>query len=660
MASSKGIDVPVTGNTAPLRKSLTRAEKQLQQFSANARREMTSAARSFAVTGGAVAAMGVAVTMNAEQARIANRRLAQLAATSGLFGNESGKVTQRLSAYAGELERTTAVEAEAIKEAQGILLTFKKIAVTATVAGSAFDRATQAALDMAGAGFGTAQTNAVQLGKALEDPIKGINALARSGITFTEQEKAKIKALVESNKMLEAQGIILDAIEGQVLGAAAATASSTAKMRVSLGQVGDVIGGVLLPAFDFLSVKAQAFGQYAEQNRALVAGLTTALLTSVVAFKAVRVAVTTTTVVMTALPAISAAVVAAYTAIKVAAGLAAVGNFSLAASALAVQASTVVGIATATAAAIAIGVLTAKVMGNANAMDNLAASTYGAKQSYEELYKFAPFVGRVLTQFDELVVQNEQNQKAASDKAKQAEKQRWESFKNNLKTAQEAIREYVASISEAIGREVSLSRAVSDAARSQQDAQDGIQEALKNRARAYEDLDQAKANRDASAYAKALQDIKAAEDAVTAAQQVKPKSYTEVFKEQIAAAKEFAGYAKQLIAAGIGKAGLAQILDLGPVAGVQVAKDLLAGTAGLTVSDVRTSLQEVADVGTAAGMATPGAKAALEATAGKTGTTYNVTVNAGVGDKNEIAKQVVELLQSYEKRFGSVPIKVKK
>jgi hypothetical protein len=63
---------------------------------------------------------------------------------------------------------------------------------------------------MGAAGFGTAEMNAVQLGKALNDPIKGIAALAKSGVTFTEQEKDKIKTLVESNKLLEAQDMVLE------------------------------------------------------------------------------------------------------------------------------------------------------------------------------------------------------------------------------------------------------------------------------------------------------------------------------------------------------------------------------------------------------------------------------------------------------------------
>jgi hypothetical protein len=121
--------------------------------------------------------------------------------------------------------------------------------LTATVdtAGGAFDRATVAALDMAAAGFGSAESNAVQLGKALEDPIKGINALTRSGITFTDAEKEKIKTMVESGNVLDAQTMILEAIEKQVGGTAEATATGSQKMALALGNVSEAIGAALLP-----------------------------------------------------------------------------------------------------------------------------------------------------------------------------------------------------------------------------------------------------------------------------------------------------------------------------------------------------------------------------------------------------------------------------
>jgi phage-related protein len=153
-------------------------------------------------------------------------------------------------------------------------------------AGGAFDRATKAALDMAAAGFGTAEGNAVQLGKALQDPIKGLAALAKSGVTFTEQEKEKIKTLVESGKELQAQEMILKAIEGQVGGTAEASASSFDKMKFSIAGVSDTFGDMMLPVIDALAPKLAAFSAWAQENPELmkiVVGTFVALTAAVVA-----------------------------------------------------------------------------------------------------------------------------------------------------------------------------------------------------------------------------------------------------------------------------------------------------------------------------------------------------------------------------------------
>ena len=143
---------------------------------------------------------------------------------------------------------------------------------------------------------------------------------------------------------------------------------------------------------------------------------------------------------------------------------------------------------------------------------------------------------------------------------------------------------------------------------------------------------------------------------MTAAQDVKTKSYGDIFREQIASAKEFGGNLQSLIKAGLGKAGLAQLLNLGPVAGNAVAKDLLAGTGGLTVGGLNADLASVAAAGTAVGMSLPGV---TEALSGTVGNNYNITIQAGVGDPVAIGKEVAAVLNSYGAKTGGVPMVVK-
>jgi hypothetical protein len=181
-----------------------------------------------------------------------------------------GAATDRVSAYAESLEKTVAVDADVIKATQTKLGTFANLTKSVGKAGGAFDRATVAALDMAAAGFGSAEGNAVQLGKALQNPIKGITALAKSGVDFTEQEKEKIKALTESGDLLGAQEIILKAVEGQVGGTAAASASSFDKMKFALAGVSDTFGDMLLPVIDAIAPKLAAFSAWATENPELM------------------------------------------------------------------------------------------------------------------------------------------------------------------------------------------------------------------------------------------------------------------------------------------------------------------------------------------------------------------------------------------------------
>lgn len=214
----------------------------------------TNGLKNLAKYGGIAAAGLGAVALNfvkgAEFAKQADDRLGAINKSMGLFGAQTDQVTERLIKFGDTGEYKYGILAETIKDTQSKLLTFANIAKEADITGGLFDRATVAALDLQAAGFGEASQNAVQLGKALQDPIKGITALARSGVTFTAQEKEKIKALVQSGKMYEAQETLLKAIEMQVGGTAASTATATFKIGAAFGHVRDELGTLLLPLFE--------------------------------------------------------------------------------------------------------------------------------------------------------------------------------------------------------------------------------------------------------------------------------------------------------------------------------------------------------------------------------------------------------------------------
>lgn len=144
----------------------------------------------------------------------------------------------------------TGIEDEAIQSSANLLLTFKNVRNEVGEGANIFDRATAAAQDLAAAGFGDAEGASKMLGKALNDPIAGISALGRAGVTFTEQQKDQIKAMVASGDVLGAQKIIMAEVESQVGGAAEASATAAEKLATKWGNFKESIGTALLPVVD--------------------------------------------------------------------------------------------------------------------------------------------------------------------------------------------------------------------------------------------------------------------------------------------------------------------------------------------------------------------------------------------------------------------------
>ena len=262
MARALGVNIVSTFDSKGIRKAINDFKKLegagnkatfgLRTFDKAVTNGVKNVAKFGAIAGAAFGAVSFGLVKVAEAAATSNARIEQINKSMGLFGGAAQQVTDRLIKLSETQAMATGIDRNAIKETVAKLLTFKELAATADTVGGAFDRATQSAIDLSAAGFGSATENATQLGKALNDPIKGITALNRSGVTFTAQEKEKIKVLVESGKMLEAQDTLLKAIESQVGGTATATANASDKMRQGLGMAAESLGILLLPAFQRL------------------------------------------------------------------------------------------------------------------------------------------------------------------------------------------------------------------------------------------------------------------------------------------------------------------------------------------------------------------------------------------------------------------------
>lgn len=165
----------------------------------------------------------------------------------------AAKVTaEQVGNLAGAISEKAGMDDEAIQSGANMLLTFKNVRNEVGKGNDVFNRATQAAVDLSAAGFGDVTATSKQLGKALNDPIKGMSALGRSGVTFTKDQQEMIKGMVATGDTLGAQKLMLKEVESQVGGAAAASSTAGEKMAVTWGNFKESVGTAFLPLWDKL------------------------------------------------------------------------------------------------------------------------------------------------------------------------------------------------------------------------------------------------------------------------------------------------------------------------------------------------------------------------------------------------------------------------
>lgn len=160
-------------------------------------------------------------------------------------GHAAGFAAAQLREYAGQLQQTTQFEDDQITASMAGLAKYRN------VRGEIFTGATAAALDLASATGNDLAGSMDTLGRALNDPIRGMMMLKREGVSFTDQQQEQVKALIEANDVMGAQKIILDQLNNTFGGATAAIAEtaegSWARVTNQLGDMGETLGGIVLP-----------------------------------------------------------------------------------------------------------------------------------------------------------------------------------------------------------------------------------------------------------------------------------------------------------------------------------------------------------------------------------------------------------------------------
>jgi hypothetical protein len=205
------IDTLVTNLSADgrqMRSELSRSEKDTSAWGG----------RMKGIIGGVVGAFSISRIIGGIAAATAKQEEAVAQLQQGLITTNGavGQSLDTLIAKAGELQKVTTFGDEEFIETQARLVTFTKIM------GEEFDRTIELSADLATRFKTSLPDAAMQLGKALNDPVANLGALSRAGIQFSKDQKEVIKTLFESGRESEAQKIILAELETQFGGSARA------------------------------------------------------------------------------------------------------------------------------------------------------------------------------------------------------------------------------------------------------------------------------------------------------------------------------------------------------------------------------------------------------------------------------------------------------
>jgi hypothetical protein len=219
---------------------------------------------------------------------------AQTAAVLKSTGGAAKVTSSEISKLATALSRKSGIDDEVIQSGQNMLLTFTNIRNEVGKGNDIFNQATSTITDMSVALGQDMKSSAIQLGKALNDPIKGVTALQRVGVTFTEGQKKTIEGLVESGEKMKAQKLILAELNKEFGGSAKAAGDTLPgqlnKLRNSFEDVAGGLVAGLLPVMQTLANRLARVGRFLQDHPGFAKALATALAALAVVLGTVSVA----------------------------------------------------------------------------------------------------------------------------------------------------------------------------------------------------------------------------------------------------------------------------------------------------------------------------------------------------------------------------------
>ena len=244
---AKDIRIAILGDASDFTRATRKALGEADGFGSKMATIGKRAAIGFAAVG---VGAGVMAKGFVDAATESQKVTAQTDAVIKSMGNAAGVTAQHVADLSTSLSLKSGIDDELIQSGSNVLLTFGQIRNEVGKGNDIFDRANAAALDMSVALGKDLAGSAMTVGKALNDPVRGLTALRRSGIQFTKQQEDQIKAMTAAGDTAGAQKIMLAELERQFGGSAAAQATATDKLGVAWGNIQEQLGAKLLPVVE--------------------------------------------------------------------------------------------------------------------------------------------------------------------------------------------------------------------------------------------------------------------------------------------------------------------------------------------------------------------------------------------------------------------------
>jgi hypothetical protein len=187
-----------------------------------------------------------------------------------------------------DLENSAEEAAHKLKYTKGQIMDMQAIVLTfPSVTKKTFGAASDAMFDLATRMHKDLTSTAVEIGKALQDPIHGITALRKSGVNFNEAQTEMIKKMVAGGHAARAQAYILRELQTEVKGSAEAAAKadvafrfnkSWEEIKLTVGELANNFLKKLAPALEWVATQFQNVTHWMKEHNEIMGAVEDILL----------------------------------------------------------------------------------------------------------------------------------------------------------------------------------------------------------------------------------------------------------------------------------------------------------------------------------------------------------------------------------------------